>query len=923
MHIVDVFLIVLFLCGTLIAGLYHKSKSFKDFAVGDKTFTSFTQISTLVATYISGSSFFTVLYKVYNEGILYLFAILGSPLSLCLTAWIFVPKLEKALKYNSVAEMLGSIYDKSVRVFASIMGILMATGFIAAQFKIFGSIFGYFFDLDTRIVIVIAGIIVTIYASTGGIRSVTYTDIVQFITFALIIPLIGIFIWEDIFYNKIPINIGAKLNLKEILHFSNPDLWSVIFLFLYFGIPALDPTAFQRILIGKNISNIKRNFFFAGIIITFFLVLMSLIPLLLSSLSAEIKSQDLIGFIAEKYEYLGIKGLLIVGVCSMAMSSADSDLNSSSVLFGNDLLFLLRSSDSQRLFYTKMFSFILGGGAILLAISQKDILNIVLSGANYYMAVVTPVLFLVLFGFQTSKKIILTSMSLTFCFITFFMIKTSLNIGSKYLVSGMVVNTIIILFLHYFIKPKGLGWKITKTSPHTEKKNFFTKIQKSFQNTLSDKGDYFVLGIYAFIFALSSLYYQIDLFHTHKNIILPLYVVTFIFSIGLILLPYFFLNSLRKNIIFNMLSIFLIFFVLSFFNILLNLPSGFDNIRLALFSINILVLFFFLEWKIASFMIFIGLLSAIGFYNIFFQTAFGSLKIGSPLSVFLYLGSIFFILIFFIIPKKNRDKIMERKLFYTKNQLSQTKKRLTHLISEFNSIRDKEQNKSIQEQEILKLKQIKKEFFDTLESHTRSSIIGISSVAEALYDDLFYYGEEKDEEIKKQILQIITNSKNTLLNIENLIIHSEIGSGDYVFNDKNIIFSELVQKRIDICSVVYCPHFVENEDKQIFLNLKKEEKNMIITCDPVAIGYLLDNILVHVIISSKSFIKIDIQKVDLMSISIKFTFKESLETEKKFLDSLGYILTKEILKFQNGDISISKNLEEETNIVINLLQRSK
>ena len=60
----------------------------------------------------------------------------------------------------------------------------------------FGSIAGYFFGVSSIVAVIITGIIVTIYSAFGGIKSVTYTDFIQFIAFSCLIPLLGIIIWD-------------------------------------------------------------------------------------------------------------------------------------------------------------------------------------------------------------------------------------------------------------------------------------------------------------------------------------------------------------------------------------------------------------------------------------------------------------------------------------------------------------------------------------------------------------------------------------------------------------------------------------------------------------------------------------------------------------------------------------------------------
>ena len=42
-------------------------------------------------------------------------------------------------------------------------------------------------------------------------------------------------------------------------------------------------------------------------------------------------------YVADNYAFSGLKGLIIIGIASLAMSTADSCINSAAVLFANDI----------------------------------------------------------------------------------------------------------------------------------------------------------------------------------------------------------------------------------------------------------------------------------------------------------------------------------------------------------------------------------------------------------------------------------------------------------------------------------------------------------------------------------------------------------------------------------------------------------
>ena len=61
-----------------------------------------------------------------------------------ITVYFLIPRMGEFLGNVSVAEAMGDIYGKEIRLITAICGILKMVGGIAVQFKVFGNIFNYF-----------------------------------------------------------------------------------------------------------------------------------------------------------------------------------------------------------------------------------------------------------------------------------------------------------------------------------------------------------------------------------------------------------------------------------------------------------------------------------------------------------------------------------------------------------------------------------------------------------------------------------------------------------------------------------------------------------------------------------------------------------------------------------------------------------
>ena len=182
MDILDISIVVVFLAVTLALGIVNskKIKTVQDYALGGRKFSTGTLVATLF--YIIPGLCFSV--------------------SLLIIAYIFVPRMGEFLGNNSVAEVMGKIYGKEARIITAIAGTIAAVGSIAVQFKAFGNIIAYFTSISTTEAIIISGVIVTAYSAVGGITAVTRTDILQFFTFGVVIPIIAVTMWNQMYYTN-------------------------------------------------------------------------------------------------------------------------------------------------------------------------------------------------------------------------------------------------------------------------------------------------------------------------------------------------------------------------------------------------------------------------------------------------------------------------------------------------------------------------------------------------------------------------------------------------------------------------------------------------------------------------------------------------------------------------------------------------
>ena len=136
---IDTLIVLAFLILTLAIGLISgkKIKTIQDYALGGRNFSTAALVSTIVATWASGSGFFVDLNKTYSKGLEFIIPLSGVFISLALVLFIFIPKMESFIGKNSVAEAMGELYGKKVQTFIAISGIISSAGSVAVQFNAF------------------------------------------------------------------------------------------------------------------------------------------------------------------------------------------------------------------------------------------------------------------------------------------------------------------------------------------------------------------------------------------------------------------------------------------------------------------------------------------------------------------------------------------------------------------------------------------------------------------------------------------------------------------------------------------------------------------------------------------------------------------------------------------------------------------
>ena len=942
---IDVVIVVGFLLINLVVGLYYGSqvKTIKQYAIGNRNFNTATLSATIIATWIGGGFFASALSETYKEGLWHIFARFGDVLTLLIVGYYIAPRIKEFFGNFSVASTMGNLYGNNVRVITSVASIASTIGSVAIQIKLLSILFSYFLSFSSIYAVFASSFIVVAYSSFGGIKSVTFTDIVQFITFGIFLPGIALILWNTFdtptgtILNTIKVN--PLFDYKQVFDYRDLKFYAAMALFLYYTIPGLDPATFHRILMAKDTNQARNSFIISAVLCLFVAGISCTIGVILLSHNPNLNPDDLVMYLIDNYSYPGLKGLTLIGIMAMIMSTADSYLHSGSVIFSHDLCKSLNIKKRDELLIARVFSFVAGTFAIVLALSANNLFQLLLLVGNFYTPIITMPLMLAIFGFRTTSRVAISAMLVgVFTVVVWrIFIQPIINIDS--IIPGTFANLCTLLFMHYFLKEPG-GWLSLKRKENKKKtvssvayyiKTFkLLKYYKKFEPKFAKTYIYF--SIIILLNLISS--FSIDRSIYQQNITILGFVQ---FIILLISTSIFCTNLWSKHFkekymgIIWYLSIFIgLIFISSF----LVLMSKFSHISLIILTIHLTMVPLLVGWRTALVMIITGLWLSFSLY----ESYIGGMVQGEIDDLKLKLIYVLFIVGGFSITllrsKEEEHKATEEKAEHLAHEIIDLKKEnecakreidnlaqgIEFLEEHFEQKKGKLKAKELylrdqlklMRTEVAKVKEMKDEFIRNVPHETNTPMTAILSLSEVLYS---YYDSLDKGKIKESLKGIVNGGDRLKSYINNIADLSKLSSLSYDLEKKQLNLGQLIKDR----TILYKKLFTDDANKQEF---KFDiDKDIMVYCDEYYITQAIDNLIsnankygenkpikislhekedgnIEFAITDKG---IGIPRDELMRIFDKFTVSSKTRTPAEGR-GVGLALCEKIIKLHKGKI---------------------
>lgn len=313
-----------------------KIKGADDYMVAGRRMGLFMVAFSLSANNIGGGSTTGLAGKAFTTwGMSAIWYVLAASIAMIPLAY-FAPKIRKTMAVT-IPEVIGRRFGKFSSGFSAVLNVLALFCLTSSQIAASGSVVSVLTGIDTRICLIIAGVVVILYTTFGGMIADQISDLVQFIIILVGLAIATPFVikgcggWAQI-ASKLP---------KEQLSFTKIG-WVVIigYVFNYFCTFLSGPEMISRFESAKDEKTAQR----ASLLSAVLMAAMAIFPTLLGLAALSVKeaignpaSGSAMMAVTQTFAPTIVTGIVSAAIISATMSSADSNLLCMSTMIINDL----------------------------------------------------------------------------------------------------------------------------------------------------------------------------------------------------------------------------------------------------------------------------------------------------------------------------------------------------------------------------------------------------------------------------------------------------------------------------------------------------------------------------------------------------------------------------------------------------------
>ena len=324
-------------------------------------------------------------------------------------------------------------------------------------------------------------------------KSVTITDVFQFIVFIIVIPVItNVAISKAGGINELLRQLPAD-KLTVYKHEQFPRYLVAFLVWCLFPAVLSVPPVIQRILMARNRQQVTNMFFTTA---AFLLVVRALV--ILSCLAVFFLAPDIkpsaggaFAYVIHQYFHPALKGLSVAGLLAIVMSTLDSIVNAGGLLVTHNVLkpcFDKLKVAFDELQAVRCITFLMGCASILAAFSIKEVRLLSYFGMASFSSVITIPFIAGVLGIKTDTRsfLIATAVTITtFILANLYLPADNYPAAANYLIFpiSLVANAISFFGTHYLLNR---GFAVVKWSGGQHKRYIWHPSWQGLRKTLSN-----------------------------------------------------------------------------------------------------------------------------------------------------------------------------------------------------------------------------------------------------------------------------------------------------------------------------------------------------------------------------------------------------------------------------------------------------
>ena len=347
---------------------FRRAKTADDYLVAGRRLGHPMFIGTLSAVVLGGASTIGTVSLGYQYGISGAALVVMIGFGLIGLGLLLAKRLAHAGVYT-VPEMMAKRYGVPSRIFSAAIMAAYALMIAVTSTIASGTVFNELLDVSSTVAILLAGGVVVLYCVTGGMWSLTLTDIIQFA-----IMTVGIFVL------LLPFALSEAGGLSGLPDgYLDPTAigWDTIFtyfLLFFFGL-MIGQDIWQRVFTGRDEKVMRTGTIVAGVYCIAYGIVGALIGAAAKVILPELDNPDgAFAAVVDAVLPTGLIGLVLAAALAAIMSTASATLLAASTILANDLLPLVRKVPDQ-MRATRIATVVLGVAVVGVSLVLNDVVG--------------------------------------------------------------------------------------------------------------------------------------------------------------------------------------------------------------------------------------------------------------------------------------------------------------------------------------------------------------------------------------------------------------------------------------------------------------------------------------------------------------------------------------------------------------------